>query len=310
MKRRTFRLAAALALSVTLAAGGAARPAAAGARQENRGAESAELTPGEEREARALTERLVARLRETGDAGPLAPELFAEDFAERVREFVRAKPRGLQVFASFIDPQVVVQADPADIRRVCLALLNLQVQQDLASNYESRIIYGPEFGVRPTSELKYEPNHLTLSASLPKDFFKPGGDPLLRLLKAGFFGREEELEGIDEKVKAARVVSVERLRSFTAELEACVEALRRAVGRLRAEAESKARGADIAPGGWHKLAGRGVYKVESEIVRREVFGIPAGTLLVRVSLYPYVFVLARREGRLRVIGIMPDFDGD
>jgi hypothetical protein len=303
------RPAAALALSVLLAAGGAARPAV-GAGQEKRGAESAELTPGEEREARELTERLVARLRETGDAGPLAPELFAEDFAERVREFVRAKPRSLQVIASVIEPEVVVQADSEDIRRVYVALLNFQVQQDLASNYESRIMYGPEFGVRPTLELKYEPNRLTLSESLPEDFFKPGGDPLLRLMKAGFFGREEELEGIDEKLKVARVESVERLRSFTAELEACAEALRGAVGRLKAEAESQARGADIAPGGWHKLAGSGVYKVESEIVRREVFGIPAGTLLVRVSIYPYVFMLVRRDGRLRVIGILPDFDGD
>ena len=309
MTRMKLRAAATLALIALLAAGGAAQPAAAaGAGQETRREGTGKLTPAEEREARDLTERLVARLRETGDVGPLAPELFAEDFAERLQEFISAKPRGLEVFATFIEPQVVVQADPADIRRVCLALLNLHVQQDLASNYELRIIYGAKFGDREAMAKMEKPNRLTLRETLPPDFFKPGGDPLLRLLKAGYFGREEELEGINEKLKAARVVSVERLRSFTAELEDCVNAVRAPVRRLRAEAE--ARGADIAPGGWHKLEGRGVHKVESEIIRREVFGLAPGTLLVRVSLYPFVFAMVRRDGRLRVIGVLPDFDGD
>lgn len=307
MTRMRLRAAATLALIALLAAGGAAQPAAR-AGQEARREEGGKLSPEEGREARELTERLVSRLRETGDVGPLAPELFAEDFAERLQGFIRAKPRGLEVFATFIDPQAVVDADPADIRRVCLALLNLHVQQDLASNYELRIIYGAKFGDRQAMAQMDKPNRLTLRETLPPDFFKPGGDPLLALLKAAYFGREEELEGIDEKLKAARVLSVGRLRSFTAELEACVETLRRPVGRLRSEAE--ARGADIAPGGWHKLEGRGVHKVESEIVRREVFGLAPGTLLVRVSLYPYVFAMVRRDGRLRVIGVLPDFDGD
>lgn len=304
MTRTKFKRATALALIVLVAMGGAARPAAA--RQE----EAGKLTPDERREAVELTERLVAKLRETGDAGPLAPELFVEDFAQRVQEFVRTKPRGLEVLALVIEPEVVLQADASDIRRVCIALLNFQVQRDLAANYGSRIAYGPEFGVKATYELKYEPHHLTLRDALPADFFNSGGDPLVEAIKAGFFGREAELEGIEERLKAAKVLSVERLRSFTAELENCVEGLRRAVEKLRSEAETKARGADIAPGGWHKLEGRGVYKVELEILRREVFGLPAGTRTIRVRLYPYVFALARRDGKLRVIGVMPDFDGD
>lgn len=264
----------------------------------------APLTRDEKREARELAVRAVTRLKETGDAERVAAEFFAEDYAEHFRQFLlrNSGPAALTP----TDARVAADASAADLRRAYFALLNFWVQHDLASDYEVRLarIEGADQGLAGPS----------LRATLPPDFFdEEGADPLVAAMKLGFFGREEEgAEEVDERAAAARIRSVARLRSFTAGLEACVEQLRRGVGRLRAEAEAResAAGRRANPEDEGEAVKNSIYRIEAEASEKGGLGRPAGARLVRVRAWPYVVLLARRDGRLRVLSVCPDFDGD
>ena len=261
------------------------------------------LTREEKREVRELAVRVVTRLKERGDAERVAEEFFVEDFAEHFRRFIVSNSGHAAMTP--IDPRVVSEAGAADLRRAYAALLNFWVQYDLASDYEYRL-------TRSTAwDQNYEQH--TLRDVLPRDFFDESGvDPLVAAMKVGFFGREEDEEGVDERAAAARIQSIERLRSFTAGLAACVEQLRLAAGRLKAEAEVRERvaGRRANPEDEAEAVKNSIYRVESEVFEREEFGLPAGTQLVRVRAWPYVVLLVRRDGQLRVLSVCPDFDGD
>lgn len=263
----------------------------------------APLTREEKREARELAVRVVTRLKETGDAEKVSAEFFVENSAEHFRQSVAGKLGRAGMMP--VDARVVSQADAADLRRAHAALLNLWVQHDLASDYEYRLARSAE------SDESYDPP--ALRDALPPDFFDEAGvDPLVAAIKIGFFGREEDAEGIDERAAAARIQSVARLRSFTAGLEACVEQLRRGVGRLKAEAQAReqASGRRANPEDEGEAVKNSIYRVESEVFEKEQFGLPAGTQLVRVRAWPYVVLIVRQDGRLRVLSVCPDIDGD
>lgn len=263
----------------------------------------APLTRDEKREARELAVRVVTRLKETGDAERVAAEFFAEDYAEHFRQsLLRDSERPWMIP---VDPRVAAEAGAADLRRAYFALVNLWTQNDLASDYELRLarIAGTDQGLA-------EPG---LRDTLPPDFFdEPDGDPLVAAMKIGFFGRERDMEEVDRRAAAARIQSVARLRSFTKGLEACVEQLRRGVVRLRLEAEAReaAAGRRANPEDEAEAVKNSIYRIESEVFEKGEFGLAAGTQLVRVRAWPYVVLLVRRDGRLRVLGVRPDSDGD
>ena len=277
-------------------------PCAAGARANAR-ENGAALTREEKREARELAVRVITRLKETGDAGGVAEEFFVEDYAEHFRQFIVRSSEHAAMTP--VDRRVISEAGAADLKRAYAALLNFWVQHDLASDYEVRMARsaGTDQGYGLPA----------LRDVLPGDFFDGAGvDPLVAALKVGVFGREHDEEGLDERAAAARIGSVERLRSFTAGLEACVEQLRRAVGRLRAEAEvlEGAAGRRANPEDESETVKNSIYRIESEVFEKEEFGLPAGTQLVRVRAWPYVVLIVRRDSRFRVLSVCPDFDGD
>ncbi|HLL74916.1 MAG TPA: hypothetical protein VK421_06590, partial [Pyrinomonadaceae bacterium] len=82
--------------------------------------------------------------------------------------------------------------------------------------------------------------------------------------------------------------------------------------RLRAEAEAKERAAGLRanPEDEGETVKNSIYRIESAAFGYNESGQAAGAQLVRVRAWPYVVLMVRRDGRLRVLSVCPDFDGD
>ncbi|MGI9107469.1 MAG: hypothetical protein ACR2G4_14625 [Pyrinomonadaceae bacterium] len=291
-----------LSLSNTSTAGLSVR------RNDNEAAQSAKK---EEREARALAVEVVLRLKETGESGSLDPEFFLDNFAERFQQFIKSEPdfnsepdlRGLM---DAIELQVILDASPADLRRAYFTLINFWIQCDLMLEHMNTL--DSDRGRRSTLREMLPPDFFTIAAS----------DPLLNLINEALENEtasadSEEDEIISgERLKAARIRTIGRLRSFTDKVEKGVELMREGVKKLKSEAASKGQPASVrvAPEERRSYHDEHVYRLESEILEEGFFGLPPGTRLIHVRLFPYAFVMVRSEGRLKLLGVLPDFDGD
>lgn len=286
----------------------------------------------DEREARELAVRLVGRLREADDFGPVVEEFFPADFAERLRQFVLSQPADSEAFA-FCEHEAVARADASDLRRAYVALMNFWHQQDelghAAWHYVK--IEVAARGQRVNDDQDAWPRHYRLQKeAVPAEAFRmAAADPLLALLFEDFVshgidneevagggseGRDEAEQDV-EKFKAKYAIrDAARLRTFTEKLERCIPPLREAVRRLRSEMKALAAAnaisdnpADYEPVGADPLH---LYKLESETLQSATFGLPAGAILIRARVYPYEMALARLGDRLTVLAVYPDFDGD
>jgi hypothetical protein len=294
----TTARAASLALNI--------EPGPSAARQET------ELTPEEEREARALAVRFMKRLNAADDCGPLVDEFFVEDFPERFKQFLReikVKDKDLQVFTL----DVLMRADHNDLRRAYIALLNFYNLQDLlrdaAIDYVAAV-----HGITDWVEL-HKPagealrRQITEDALTPEFFAAAKNDAALAALVNLFVRDDDEgEENCEEKIEAGQVCTPERFRRLTAELEKCVGLMRAAVGRLRGGLSKLGTTAQAA-GEWDRDKYL-IYKFSTSTLESEVAGYPRGTRLVAARIFPFEMLMIRQGGRFRMLAVYPDFDGD
>ncbi|HEX6186064.1 MAG TPA: hypothetical protein VFZ44_19400 [Pyrinomonadaceae bacterium] len=284
-----------------------------------------EMTDEEEREARALALRFMKRLRETDDFAPLVGEFFPEDFVERVRSAIRETPVGGDGdFLFAFDRTVFERADAAELRRVYVATMNFWNQQELLGN--AALDYANlECGVAGEKRPCSWGRHFQLQReAIPAEAFHvAAGDPLFEalfeaLLDEGSAGPEPSTEEQAAWVEATMVRDPARLRAFTDRMERCVTFMREATGKLRSEAKSLAAVHSAADDYAALVAAREelkVYKLDDDMVGEEDagvyrLGLPEGALMIRARVYPFEMVMARVEGRLKILVVYPDVDGD
>jgi hypothetical protein len=136
--------------------------------------EEEQLSPEEEREARALAEEFIARLEKTQDVTPLLADMYVSDFAERLRDDQDIE--GLIPFS--VKREVAAQASPEEIRRLYAASINgmylgmrlylaadKKRKQESAQHGES---VGPERGEELTVSEILPPGLIQLMRSDPK----------------------------------------------------------------------------------------------------------------------------------------------
>lgn len=316
---RKARMAASFVLALAFAAACAA-PARAQVEQES-GREKC-LSAGDGCEAARLAVRFVRRLEETGDAAPLVAEFFLPDFAERFQKFLREgglMEEGDPVFFA-VSRDTLTAAEPADVRRTFVALLNFwhhfcrfgdAVDDATEARHDLVSVLAEDKDGRLRRAVQ--------KAALPPAFFDTlKSDPLLAMLQDLYDGggassvEDGEGEGGDggealmlSKFVAASVRTVARLRTLTEKVERVASLMRAATDKLRDELRaypdrSPARETDLGD----------VYRVETATYGREFMGFPAGTPFISARLFPYVVVAVRVEGGLKVVGVLPDFDGD
>ncbi len=288
----------------------------------------------DEQEAQGLAVRFMKRLHETDDFQPLVSEFFPKDFAARLRAAVRdASPEDSSFH--FCAREVLLRAPDADLRRAYLALMNFWSQQERLGDAawgRTQLEYKIARGVDTTKgDAGAWARYLRLTAdSVPEEAFRIAEtDPLLKtvidftLLTAAVAepaaeGAEPvdeaaEAKAIYERSRAAAVRDLARLRALTEKLERCAALLRGAAAKLRAQTQSLAAAhsvnAETVEGG-RRGEEFHVYKLESETLEEEAFGLPAGSVLIRARVYPYEMAVARLEGRLTILAVYPDFDGD
>lgn len=284
----------------------------------SRAAAEQEMTEAEAREARALTLRFMRRLREADDFGPLVKEFFPSDFDERVRQFVEEAPKNVEGdFLAGFDRAALLRAEPAELRRAYVALMNFRNQQELigdaAFDY-ARLRCEAAGEERPCGWGR----HFRLAReAVPEEAFRIAAtDPLLEVA-LGRIGDDSEPGSGEEAgeagVGAAVVFDPARLRAFTDKLERCVRLMREAVAKLRADARSYAAAHSANESYEEAVAARAelkVYHLSEETLEGASFGLPAGALLIHARVYPFEMAIARAEGRLQILAVYPDFDGD
>jgi hypothetical protein len=297
-----------LVLLALAALAAAARPCAA---------DEGEMTDAEARAARALALRFMGRLRETDDFGPLVEEFFPAGFDERLRRFVGEAPgQGEEDFLVGFDRAALLRAEPNELRRAYVALLNFWNQHhllgDAALDY-ARLQCEAAGEARPCG---WGPHYGLARGAVPEEAFRiAAADPLLGAMLdiIGDDGEAEEGEVAEARVNAAAVRDPARLRSFTERLERCVPLLREAVAKLRADARSYAAAHSATKSYEDMVAAHAelkVYHLSDETLEEASFGLPAGALLIRARVYPYEMAIARAGGRLTILAVYPDFDGD
>lgn len=285
----------------------------------------------DEQEARSLAVRFMKRLRETGDFQPLVSEFFPEDFAARLRMFAREQSPDSELF-HICKREVLLRADDADLRRAYVVLMNLWEQQQRLGDAAWQqakledIIAG---NATKKGEGDVWARHLKLTEeSVPEEAFRIAEtDPLLKATldlvrprgpevpaAGGAQADEEEvLKAAEAKLRSAVVRDLARLRALTDKFERCVALLRGAVARLRAQTESLAAAHSVSMESLEDGRARDefhVYKLESETLEEETFSLPAGSVLIRARIYPYEMAVARVRGRLTILAVYPDLDGD
>jgi len=287
-------------------------------------AEERELSPEEEREAKELAVSLMKRLRETDDFAPVVSEFFADDFAERVRHLARDETLE-EGFFIFCERQVILQAGDSDLRRLYVALLNFWNQQDLLGDAAwGNVKVRNKIDGRDAlnDDGAWGLRHELKEGAVPREAFRVAqSDPLLDAMM-GLVRRddddggetEEDTEAKEARIKAAVIRDVARLRAFTDNVERCAALLREGVESLRSEMKSLAAAHVVSddPADYEPRPGDPfhVYHLESDTLNNETFGLPPGTLLIRARIRPYEMAMARLDGRLQVLGVYPDFDGD
>jgi hypothetical protein len=284
-----------------------------------------EMTDEEEREARALALRFMKRLREADDFGPLVGEFFPEDFAERLRRTMREVPEGGdEDFLFAFDRAVLLRADDTELRRGYVALMNFWNQEELLG--DAAFDYANlECGLTGEKRPCGWGRHFGLAReAVPEEAFRiASSDPMLEGLFR--FVREEEEGGGDASpaeeaavFEALKIRDAARLRAFIDKLERCVPLLREATGKLRSEAKSLAAVHNAADDYAALVAAREelkVYHPEGDTAGEAnaavySLGLPEGALLIRARVSPFEMVMTRAEGRLKILVVYPDFDGD
>ena len=285
-----------------------------------------EMTDEEGREARSLALRFMERLRETDDFGPLVAEFFPEDFAERLGRVVRDAPAGGDDdFLFAFDRGLLARTDASELRRGYVAFLNFWNQQDrlgdAAFDY-ANLECGLAGRERPCGWGRHYA--LAREAVPPEAFHLAATDPLLEAL-FGTVGNDEAAgtgaASEAEQAAAAQALMIRdaaRLRSFIDKLERCVAPLRAARAKLRSEAHALAAAHDEAEEFRATVAARDelkVYHLKGETVGEDGrgagdFGLPEGALLIRARVYPFELAMTRAGGRLKILAVYPDFDGD
>lgn len=273
-------------------------------------------TAGDECEAARLAVRLVKRLQEAGDASPVVEEFFLPDFAERFQKFIRAGQLGEQYDLLFavVSREALTGASPADLRHAFVALVNAWHHGGEFSAAVSDVTEARHNLVSVLADDNWRLRKTVEREALPPALLEVcKGDPLLAMVAEAFTGGgDDEDEDEDEgdaaalaKIKSVSVQSVERLRSLSEKLEKCVALMREATRKLREELKAYP-GRDV-----HRTTDLDdVYRVETSSYAKETLGFPARTRFIQARLHPYVVVMVPAEGQLKVIGILPDFDGD
>lgn len=284
-----------------------------------------EMTDEDGREARSLALRFVKRLREADDFAPLVGEFFPEDFAARLRRVALETPAGGEDdFLFLFDRAALLRADDAELRRVYVALMNFWNQRDLLG--DAAFDYADlECGLAGGERHCGWGRHFKLAReAVPEEASRiADGDPLFGALFESFFADEEGGEEPSPAEQAARAEALmirdaARLRAFTDRVERFVALLRRATRKLRSEAKSLAAAHDAADDYTRTAAARGepkVYHLKGGTVGEadpgaRGLGLPAGALLIRARVYPFEMAMTRAEGRLKILVVYPDFDGD
>jgi hypothetical protein len=277
-----------------------------------------EMSEAEAREARSLALRFVERLRETDDFEPLVKEFFPADFDERVRQFVAAAPRraGEDFLAAF-DRAAVLRAGPSEMRRSYVALMNFWNQQNLIGLAALAYVKlrCEAAGEEPCGR---EQHRRLMSEAIPDEARRvAAADPMLEAMLASFDdedGDEDDDAEADEATERAPVIrDPARLRAYNDRLDALVKLLRGAAARLRADAKSYAAVHSLTASYEETGAaaeGLKVYRLSERQLEAPSFGLPAGALLIQARIHPFVTVIGRADGRLQILAVYPDFDGD
>lgn len=305
-----------LSLLLTLVTLLAAAPA-------TRGQAAEELTEEEEREACTLAISFMRRLREADDFGPLVKEFFPEDFEQRLKQFIRDAPANDSEggFPVPCDRALLLRSGPGELRRAYVALMNFWNQQYLlheaAWDYVA-VEYKAAGKDRSDDHAKaWDRRGELVRETVPEEAFRLAEtDPFLKMmfgLVRADDGDDASLEESEKEFKAkyeaAYIRDAARLRSFLEKLERCVALMREAVAKLRADAKSLA-----ASHGLEEDAAAGedfkVYHLDGETLEAAAFGMQAGALLIRARIYPFEFAMTRGEGKLQILAVYPDSDGD
>lgn len=281
------------------------------------------ITPEEEREARELAVRFVKRMRETNDFSVLASEFLPEDFTGRIKELVRSESPDNEIFF-LCDREVLLQSDAGELHRAYVALMNFWNQGELlhdAAWEHVKVEYQIE-GKDAIQEQGSWDRYLKLREdAVPEEAFRiaqsdPLLDALFNFVRHDVGSNEDEKSDQDEeaKIKAAGIHTTARLRAFTDKMERCFPLLRGGVEKLRSETATlrAVYRIDKSPEEIKKDSADEfhVYHLDSETLDAETFGLPKGALMIRARIYPYEMAMTRADGRLRIIAVYPDFDGD
>ena len=289
-----------------------------------RGLAAEEMTEEEGREARALAVNFLRRLRETDDFAPLVSEFFPEDFEQRLKQFVRDAPQedaenGLPIPC---DRALLLRSEPGELRRLYVAMMNFWNQSHLL--HETAWDYAVvEFEAAGRDALgehakAWDRRGELARAAVPEEAFRVAeGDPFLKmmfgLVREDDAGADSNLED-DEKEFKAKYEAVymrdaARLRSFVEKLEGCVSLMREGVAKLRSDAKSLAASHCIEKDGTNEEDFK-VYHVDDQTLEAPAFGLDAGALLIHARIFPFELAMTRAEGKLRILAVYPDSDGD
>lgn len=263
-----------------------------------------------EQEACELAARFVRRLRETHDFAALMPEFFVSDAVGRYRQFLEsAKIDGEAPF----EPRLLSQASEDDVRRTYVAFLNFWHEQyslDEAADKYLEATGGVENRPGIEKATVWEVRRKISKDALPPRFFSIAArDPFMSHFVEAFFettvADKEESESGDEA--AAPVIrSLEQLRSVIKALEECLPLMREAVKKLEAQTPT----ADAAPGDANATEDLRVYKLTTHTLEKETASFPVGTQFVVARISPYEMIMIRTSGGLKMLVVLPDFDGD
>lgn len=287
-----------------------------------------ELTDEDEREARELAVSFVKRLREADDFGPPVKEFFTEDFEQRVKQFIRDAPPDDSEggFPVPFDRALLLRAEAGELRRLYVAMMNFWNQLDLMHRaaWDYAVVEYRTVGRDATDEhAEAWARHTEVAKkAVPDEAFRVAeSDPLLNmafgLVRDDYSdsdsgaGGEENLEEDKAKFKAVSIHDAARLRSFVEKLERCVALMREGVAKLRSDAKSLAA-AHVVKG--NAAAANSdefkVYHLDDKTLEAAAFGLPSGALLIQARIFPFELAMTRVEGRLRILAVYPDFDGD
>jgi hypothetical protein len=263
--------------------------------------ESREPSSDEKSEARNLAVQLMMRLEQTDDFGPLMSEFFIRDYTVRVQKFFRdSEISDSDYLNAGITKEMVLSAGRNELQRACVAMMNFWRQLHLLN--ESRLKLAAV-------------NPIATEQALPSGFYALANQvPMLGRL-AEFVDEPGEKSGnkliktSDEAVRRQAIRTVENLRIFTSSLEKFVGFMREAVSSLQSE-EEKQFGFSAAKRKTAADYQQEIYRVELRTLRNRTAGFPVGTRLLSVRMFPYVVLMTRVEGSLKVVAVLPDMDGD